>query len=105
MKENESDLIHFDFWQKKHTLRIISLFLPMMSSLSLFNPFLTLLFSLSDSVRCVHLHREKKFICMACSLSGERGRQYAIECIEKREKTYTILLLWNKRRTDGGKVF
>ncbi len=32
----------------------------------------------------------------------ERERIRALECIEKR---HTILLLWNKKRTNGGKVF
>ncbi len=68
-----------------------------MISLFLSNPFLTLL-----SMRCVHLHREKKFLSLSFSIY-----MYGMFSFrrEKRRETYTILLLWNKKRTDGGEVF
>ncbi len=49
---------------------------------------------------------------MACPLSGERKRRNTQayeekrwETIALREKTYILRLLWNKKRTNGCKVF
>ena len=111
MNDNSSDLIYFDFWQKKQYTYNNR---EWMISLLCYNPFLTFLSSLLFVYWDVFICTERSlsiyiYICMACSLVPEKENKTEDGTMTRErelpKKTYIQRLLWNKNKRTVAKFF